>query len=240
MRPDLMQTRPLGSKNITPASAAPAAEGTNREIPIEAKVECTDGECGQSIYVLINPLTEQLTHLVVRESQAPHSEFLVPVEKVAGVAGGVIQLHCTQAEFAAMDPFIQTEYIKTTLPSSAGHYDRLYATGQFFYLPYVVTDKPILQTIEQREIPVGEMAVRRGTRVEATDGHVGRVDEFVLTADSGHLTHLVMRAGHAWAPKEVIIPISALDSVRNDTVYLKLDKAAIEALPTFPVKRHWA
>ena len=49
-----------------------------------------------------------------------------------------------------------------------------------------------------------------------------------------------MRAGHAWAPKEVIIPIAALDSVRNDTVYLKLDKAAIEALPTFPVKRHWA
>jgi sporulation protein YlmC with PRC-barrel domain len=233
MRPDLMQTRPLSPTSTSPLD-------TNRELPIQAKVECRDGECGQSTCVLINPLTEQLTHLVVRESQAPHREFLVPVEKVAGVAGSTIQLHCTQADFAALEPFIQTEYVKTTLPNLAGRYDRLYSTGQFFYLPYVDAGQEAVEPIEQREIPLGEMAVRRGTRVEATDGHVGRVDEFVMSAGSGHITHLVMREGHAWAPKEVIIPISALDSVRNDTIFLKLDKAAIEALPTFPVKRRWA
>jgi sporulation protein YlmC with PRC-barrel domain len=238
--PDLMQTRPLNPKHVSPASPAMAGQGTNRELPIEAKVACTDGECGQSIYVLINPLTEQLTHLVVRENQAPHTEFLVPVEKVSGVNDSVIQLHCTRAEFAALVPFIQTEYITTTVPETAGTYGQAYATGQYFYLPYVDSNKPIYETIEHREIPLGEMAVRRGTRVEATDGHVGRVDEFVLNADSGHMTHFVMREGHLWAPKEVIIPISALDGVRNDTLFLKLDKAAVEALPTFPVKRHWA
>ena len=240
MRPDLMKTRPLNSKNVAPAGPKAAAPGTNWELPIKAKVECTDGECGQSSYVLINPLTEQLTHLVVRESQGPHTEISVPVASVKGVIGGVIQLQCTQAEFAAMAPFIQTEYIKNTVPNPPGTYDRLYSTGQYFYLPYVNAESNMYKTVEHREIPLGEMAVRRGTPVEATDGHVGRVDEFVLNVDSGHMTHLVMREGHLWAPKEVIIPISALDGVRNDTVYLKLDKAAIEALPTFPVKRRWA
>jgi len=43
--------------------------------------------------------------------------------------------------------------------------------------------------------------VRRGTRVEATDGHVGHVDEFVVNPENGHITHSVMREGHLWGKK---------------------------------------
>ena len=96
------------------------------------------------------------------------------------------------------------------------------------------------EPVEHREIPLGELAMRRGTHVEATDGPVGHVDEFVVTSKTGQITHLVMRDGHAWAPKEVIIPASALGEVRHDTLFLKLDKRAIEALPTFPIERWWA
>ncbi len=37
------------------------------EIPLNAQVECTDGVCGHSACVLINPVTDQVTHLVVQE-----------------------------------------------------------------------------------------------------------------------------------------------------------------------------
>ena len=94
--------------------------------------------------------------------------------------------------------------------------------------------------MEQRQIPPGEMAVRRGTHVEATDGYVGRVDEFVVNPENGYISHLVMREGHLWGQKDVIIPLSAIGDTRDDTVFLKLDKHQIESLPTFPVHRRWS
>lgn len=32
--------------------------------------------------------------------------------------------------------------------------------------------------VEEAQIPIGEITIRRGASVEATDGEVGRVDEF--------------------------------------------------------------
>ncbi len=95
-------------------------------------------------------------------------------------------------------------------------------------------------SVEHLRIPPGELAVRRGTRVEATDGYVGRVDEFVVNSENSHITHLVMREGHLWGQKDVIIPLSAMGDTREDTIFLKLDKHQIESLPTFPVRRHWS
>ena len=37
------------------------------EIPLDAQVECTDGVCGRSVFVLVNPVIEKVTDLVVKE-----------------------------------------------------------------------------------------------------------------------------------------------------------------------------
>jgi hypothetical protein len=39
--------------------------------------------------------------------------------------------------------------------------------------------------------------------------------------------------------KEDMIPVSAIEHSDADSVYLNLDKASIEELPTLPRKRHW-
>ncbi len=51
-------------------------------------------------------------------------------------------------------------------------------------------------SVEYERIPPGELAVRRGARVETTDGHAGRVDEFLVNPADGYITHLVLREGH--------------------------------------------
>ena len=88
-------------------------------------------------------------------------------------------------------------------------------------------------------IPPGEMTVRRGTLVDATDGCVGKVGELLVDEASGQITHVVLQEGHMWSKKEVTLPLSAIDRVLEETVYLNLDKQAIEALPSIPVKRHY-
>jgi len=106
--------------------------------------------------------------------------------------------------------------------------------------PYVEPEMTVQVPVEHKQIPPGELAVQRGTRVEATDGYVGHVDEFVVNPKNHHITHLVMREGHLWGQKDVIIPLSAMVETREDTVFLKLDKHQIESLPTFPVQRRWS
>jgi sporulation protein YlmC with PRC-barrel domain len=211
------------------------------EIPLQAQVECTDGVCGRSVYVLINPVIEQVTHLVVSETSSPNTEYIVPVAFVSQTIADTIQLKCSKAELEKMDPFIQTRYIKSYPPDRNFGFNRgMYTTGTYYYLPYNTPDGVLREPVETQQVPPGELAVNRGTRVEATDGYIGNIDEFVVNPKNGNITHLVMREGHLWGKKDVIIPLSAMGETHEDTVYLKIDKHQIESLPTFPVHRRWA
>ena len=92
-------------------------------------------------------------------------------------------------------------------------------------------------SVKEEQIPQGELSVYSGMHVQASDGKVGKLDELVLDPKSGDITHLQMREGHLWGKKDVAIPVSAVDFVDEDTIYLKLDKKAVMALPAVPVKR---
>jgi len=214
------------------------------EIPLNAQVECTDGVAwhfvGHSVYVLINPVIDQVTHLVVRDDAFPNPEYIVPVDFVTETITDTIRLTCTKAELEKMDPFIKTKFIAEPVPDIRSGYDGLYGIGSFYLLPYVTPEMTVYVPEENQQIPPGEMAVQRGTRVKATDGYVGKVDEFVVNPKNGHITHLVMREGHLWGKKDVIIPLSAMGDTRDDTVFLKIDKHEIESLPIFQVNRRWS
>jgi hypothetical protein len=208
------------------------------EIPLKAQVECTDGVCGRCVYVLMNPVVDEVTHLVVREDSSPHTEYIVAVDVVSATTADTIGLRCSKADLEKMEPFIQTGFIEEKVPDYAGSGG--YGGGTSFYWPYVTPERTVRVPVEDQQIPLGELAVRRGTRVEATDGFVGKVDEFLVNPENGHITHLVMREGHLWGQKDVTIPLSVMGETRDDTVFLKLDKHQIESLPTVPVHRRWS
>jgi len=214
------------------------------EIPLNAQVECTDGVCGRSAFVLIDPVFDQVTNLVVKEEMSPFKEYIVPVKFVSETIADTIRLSCSKADLERMDPFIKTKFIQEKMSEIYSRYgDRTYGFGSFYFLPYAIPDRTVYEKEEIQQIPPGELTVNRGTTVEATDGYVGKVDEFVVSPDTGHITHLVMREGHLWGKKDVIIPLSALaqmSDTHEDTVFLKITKHEIESLPTFPLTRRWA
>jgi len=211
------------------------------QIPLNAQVECTDGVFGRSEYVLINPVIGKVSHLVVKDDTSPNIEYIVPVEFVSKANADTIQLRCSKAELEKMEPFVKTKFINEKVPERNFEYvGGMIGMGAYYFLPYVTPDMTVQVSVEALQIPPGELAVNRGTRVEAIDGYIGKVDEFVVTPKTGHITHIVMREGHLWGKKDVIIPLSAMDKVQDDTVYLKLDKHQIESLPDFPLQRLWS
>ena len=86
------------------------------EIPLNAQVECSDGIYGRSEFVLINPISDTVSHLVVKEDVVPFTEYIVPLDKISETVAGTIRLHCTKAELELMDPFITEEVIKDQVP----------------------------------------------------------------------------------------------------------------------------
>jgi hypothetical protein len=84
------------------------------------------------------------------------------------------------------------------------------------------------------------MEIPLNTQVECTDGVCGRSVYVLINPVVDQVTHLVMREGHLWGQKDVIIPLSAMGEPREDTVFLKLDKHQVESLPTSPVHRRWS
>ncbi|MFZ2097947.1 MAG: PRC-barrel domain-containing protein [Anaerolineales bacterium] len=208
------------------------------EIPLNAQVECTDGVFGRSVFVLINPVFDELTHLVVKEN-ASSSEYIVPLEFVSDSSDDKVTLRCSKAQLRMMDPFINKEYIENKVPYTDSRVSNMaYGMGTFYW-PYVTASRKVEVQVEQRAIPPEELAIRRGTRIEATDGYIGKVDEFLVDQEKCHITHLVLREGHLWGQKEVVIPISALKDTREDTVFLNLSKHQVESLPSFPLRRRW-
>jgi SAM-dependent methyltransferase/sporulation protein YlmC with PRC-barrel domain len=211
---------------------APDAEGASEmDIPIQADVQCSDGLGGRSTAVILHPISRRVTHIVVSEKRYPHTERLVPVDLVIDSTPEKIRLRCTEEELLAMDPFIETEFVAGTEPHA------VYSLEEYRLWPYVLPDPEMGMVVEHEKVPPGELAVRRGAHVEATDGRVGRVDEFLLEPASMHVTHLVLREGHLWGQKEVAIPISEIDRIEEDIVYLKLDKRGVQELPAVPVRR---
>lgn len=201
-------------------------------LPIKAQVACTDGACGKSTNVIVNPVNGKVTHLVIEDKQLPENATrLVPADSVVSATDQLITLNCSRADVAKMPPFVVSNFIQE---SASG---RAYASGAAYTSQYVIDDTAY-DTVETRNVPAGELALFSGMHVKSADGSkIGKLDELVLDADSGAITNLLMRKGHLWGAKEIAIPVAEVKFLDSDTVYLKIDKTAVEALPAAQVKR---
>ena len=202
------------------------------DIPINVDVLCAGEACGRSTCLIINPVNERVTHLVILEKTYPYVERLVPISKILSSTPHSIQLSCSQAELTGIDPFMETDFIE------AGKM----VTALTFKTPYMVWPYGMYYTplpLEHEQIPTGEVAIHRGTPVKATDGQVGKVDEFLVDPKNDVITHLVLREGHLWDLMDVTIPVSEIDKITDEAVYLKIDKKSIDILPAISVERKW-
>jgi sporulation protein YlmC with PRC-barrel domain len=216
------------------------------DITIGAEVSCSDGAVGKVNRVVVDPVAKALTHLVVEPGFRQGPSRLVPLDLVVGGGGGGgggIRLSCTKAEFENLEPAEETKFIpRTTSFGSFGPGDVLswpyYGEGGVGDLDGVggaggmgaERGSPVSRKITYDTVPVGEVGVRRGQPVLATDGAIGKVQGLVIHPDSGHVTHVLLQEGHLWGRKEVAIPISAVDTTVDGT-QLKIAKQDVENLP---------
>ena len=212
------------------------AEAETTQFMIGVDAICSDGVCGEVSRVVVDPVAEAITHLVVEPKHRQGLGKLVPLDLVDATPDDV-RIRCTTAEFDQLDSAEETQF----LPGSSNYSG--YGPGQALSWPYyglgggigMVGSSglggTIPQTVIYETLPLGEVTVRRGEHVHATDGDIGQVQGLVINAHNHHVTHVLLQEGHLWGRKEVAIPIGAVTGV-DDGIRLNITKQEVQDLPS--------
>jgi sporulation protein YlmC with PRC-barrel domain len=212
------------------------------QFTIGSEASCGDGVCGRLTRVVVDPVRSVLTHLVVEPGVDRGLGRMVPIG-LADSDGGPIRLRCTLAEFEALESAQETRF----LPGAPGEwaYEQAHILSWPYYGigmgggvlagggafgPLGANPEPVPQEVRLDRVPVGEVDVRRGERVHATDGDIGRVQGLVVDPRDHRVTHVLLQEGHLWGRKEVAIPIGSVTGV-GDGVRLSLSKDQVRDLP---------
>jgi hypothetical protein len=205
----------------------------NELFDIGGQVSCNDGPVGTLVCVVLDPIARTVTHVVVEPHHAAGQGRLVPVELIEQRGDG-LALRCDGREFAEL------EFAEETHFTSPDGEDLGYREGEIVAWPYYgmglemgaseVAGTP--RAYFASRVPAGQVEVRRGERVHAADGDLGRVRGFVVDPADHHITHLVLEEGHLFSRREVAVPIDSVTAVEPDGVTLSLTRDQIRALPT--------
>lgn len=210
------------------------------DIPLDAEVHCTDGPGGRSTCLVINPVIKEITHLVVQTKGFLHNEYMVPLSFIAESGPAYVQLRCSCEEIANCDPFVKSEFLQMDGSSRFGYFSDEYDLDydSMAMWPYLEADGEVYGLyVGMEQIPAGELGIHRGARVEASNGHIGHVDAFLVNPENNHITHLVLREGHIWGEKDVTVAVADIQRIDEDVVYLKLDKKTLHDMPGIPIRR---
>ncbi|MHA6757973.1 PRC-barrel domain-containing protein [Streptacidiphilus sp. PAMC 29251] len=217
---------------------------TSETLPftIGTHVTCQDGAYGVLTRVVVDPLAHDLTHLVVEPAHHRTAPRLVPVDLVDPDAAPVA-LRCTNDAVDALPSAEETQFLpewKDDWGYPRGHvlawpYYGL-GTGSVTALrgtPGLGPDQrgygPIAVTRDL--LPEGEVAIRRGEPVHATDGTIGRVQGLVVDPGNHRVSHVLLDEGHLWGKRTVAIPVAAVTGVSGG-VRLDLTKDEVRDLPS--------
>lgn len=202
------------------------ASGESERFTIGSTVTGADGECGELIRIIVDPGAQALTHLVVAPDEKQALARLVPIALVAGVDGGRIRLSCTTAHFHSLDDAEDVEFIGGGAEAAAYESGGMPPGGTDYKL--IGAHGPKLQNIDR--VPEGEVEIRRGDEVRASDGWIGAVQGLMIDPADNRVTHVLLKEGHLWGRKQVAIPIGAASKV-GDEIVVALTKQQVKDLP---------
>ncbi|MCL4423563.1 MAG: PRC-barrel domain-containing protein [Actinobacteria bacterium] len=213
--------------------------GETEEFVIGAMVVCTDGVGGELRRVVVDPVARAVTHLVVEPEHRSGLGRLVPIELVEGSTPSKVSLSCKVSELDKLDLAEQTHFLPAS--SYAG-----YGPGQALLWPYYglgggmgtgnmgvemgLGMGNMSEPVVTDSLPAGEVAVRRGDQVHATDGAIGHVQGLVIDPKNHQVTHVLLQKGHLWGKKQVAIPIKAVRAV-DGGIQLSITKQQVQDLP---------
>ena len=101
--------------------------------------------------------------------------------------------------------------------------------------PAVAHDAPLVRA----DAHLRSTQAVNGYQIQAADGIVGHVCDFLVEPRTWAIEQLVIKTGHRLSGLEVLIPVGLVERISYDdsTVFVRLTRAAIEESPAFDLER---
>ncbi len=189
-----------------------------------ARVEMLDRLAAELVSIVVDTAAQRVVSFVVQDKSNQRRE--VPFEMVVDADDERVRLRITSEEFFKLPVFDETRYVIGGDPDS--DFFKASETGQppIYYIPDLGKDESVP--------PEKDIALIRGAFVNAKDGYVGTVEEIVIDPTSGKAKQIVVHTA-GQKKEELVLPLTVIDHVMGDTVYLKLTLQQVETLPGVPV-----
>lgn len=210
-----------------------------------------DKHVGHIERVVIDPVTKEVTHVVIEHGIILTNDKVLPVQLVASATDERVTLKPDITNLDEIPDFQQTHYIgvnererQAMAYPTEGHATPFYGYAPFgtaFYdFPgYIgpaaggpIPNHDYARTTRE-QIPENTTALREGAKVFSSDDqHVGEVERLFIDEGSKKATHLVISQG-LFLKSHKLIPINWVKRIMEDSVYLGVQAHTLEELPDF-------
>jgi uncharacterized protein YrrD len=203
----------------------------------------TGNKVGNIDRVVMNPVTDEVTHLVVRKGFLFPDDRVISTDLIDSATEDRVALQDVE-DIEELPAFEQIHYIRadqvqsnTTLPPTG------YVPPYYWYpnpgmtwwgsMRYPVYPAPPYVTRIERNIPGGTVPLREGAKVITSDDEVvGDIESIFVDPTQDRATHIEISQGLFFKERKVV-PTSWITNVLEDEVHMGVSSGLIESLPEY-------
>ncbi|NNF64144.1 MAG: hypothetical protein HKN07_07770 [Acidimicrobiia bacterium] len=197
-----------------------------------ADVATTDGPFGTLADVVVDPIADQLTHLVVTPSGELQLDRLVPLWLTNETDDG-IRIELDNQHVKQLQRSLSDDFVRSPTPPEVMEHDVRFRT--VLYHPYFVDPEHESRWADSCQgVPIKEFDVKCGSDVvSSNDRLLGSIVGFLVAEDNVHA--LAVRSGLVGFTHDVVVPLEAISEIVADMVLLDLDRHEFRKLRTTSV-----
>ncbi len=191
--------------------------------------------------VVMDPKSEEITHVVVEKGGLFKEDRLVAVSFLGGQSEKGITLLADEKKIESLPEFETEHYILYSGMSEAMKNQRGYASPLIMYPPAGLMRSgnaypsypPISHHID-RNNPKSTVAIKHGTDVFGLDGKkLGNVEQVFTDPELECVTYFLVSRGLILKERK-LIPIDWIQEITEEKIKLGVDNKIIQQLPDYP------
>ncbi|MBI5957752.1 MAG: DUF2171 domain-containing protein [Chloroflexi bacterium] len=200
----------------------------------DAKVYTSDEqEVGKIDRVVIDPITKELTHVIVRKGALFVQDKVVPISLIDQTREDHVTLRGDMSDYESLADFEERHFIvldNEEAPTfSLEHAQPMYwypsgiGTG---FSPYIPQKPYFVET--RRNIPEQTVAVKEGAKVISVDGkHVGDIEHLFVDSETDRVTTFLVSKGF-FLKEHLFIPIAWVAEFGENEIKLAVGSRLLE------------
>ncbi len=215
-----------------------------------AQVYSSDNQdIGRLERVVMDPGTQKVSHIVVRQGLFFTEDKVIPVDYVEQADGDNINLSHHSDSLQKLPKFEAVQHVPIEQQDMEDfqvevedgpfymYWNPPMGAAPYYGIPPVPTQEtapqhPYYVERTTQNIPEGTIALEEGGHVESSDGeHVGNIERIYVDPQTNYATHILISQGF-FLRETRWVPTTWFRTVSEDKVYLAVSAATIERMPT--------